>query len=143
MLLLTMALLCLRPPASAQGLVFELFAEYLEPLRVQAGIPGLAAAIVGTDDILWEQAYGQQDVARSVATRMDTPFHIDGLTETMTASLVLRCVEDRRLLLDDRAGEFVPSSPDADATIAQLLTHTSGAADNLVYAYRPQRREPL
>lgn len=143
MLVLTMALLCLRPPASAQGLVFDLFAEYLEPLRVQAGIPGLAAAIVGTDDILWEQAYGQQDVARSLATRMDTPFHVDGLTETMTASLVLRCVEDRRLFLDDRAGEFVPSSPDADQTIAQLLTHTSGAADNLVYAYRPQRLEPL
>ncbi len=143
MLVLTMALLCLRPPASAQGLVFDLFAEYLEPLRVQAGIPGLAAAIVGTDDILWEQAYGQQDVARSMATRMDTPFHVDGLTETMTASLVLRCVEDRRLFLDDRAGEFVPSSPDADQTIAQLLTHTSGAADNLVYAYRPQRLEPL
>ncbi len=143
MLVLTMALICLRPPASAQGLVFDLFAEYLEPLRVQAGIPGLAAAIVGTDDILWERAFGQQDVARSVATRMDTPFHIDGLTETMTASLVLRCVEDRRLLLDNRAGEFVPSSPDADQTIAQLLTHTSGAADSLAYAYRPQRLEPL
>jgi CubicO group peptidase (beta-lactamase class C family) len=142
-LVLTMALLCLRPPASAQGLVFDLFAEYLEPLRVQAGIPGLAAAIVGTDNILWEQAYGQQDIARSVATRMDTPFHVDGLTETLTASLVLRCVEDRRLSLDSRAGEFVPSSPDADQTIAQLLTHTSGTADNLVYAYRPQRLEPL
>ena len=143
MLVLTMALLCLRPAASAQGLVFDLFAEYLEPLRVQAGIPGLAAAIVGTDDILWEQAYGQQDVARSVATRMDTPFHVDGLTETMTAALVLRCFEDRRLSLDNRVGEFVPSGPDADATIAQLLTHTSGTADNLVYAYRPQRLEPL
>jgi CubicO group peptidase (beta-lactamase class C family) len=143
MLVLTMALLCLRPLASAQGLVFDLFAEYLEPLRVQAGIPGLAAAIVGTDGILWEEAYGQQDVARSVATRMDTPFHVDGLTEVMTAALVLRCVEDRRLFLDDRAGSFVPSSPDADATIAQLLSHTSGPADNLGYAYRPQRLEPL
>jgi CubicO group peptidase (beta-lactamase class C family) len=142
-LVLTMALLCLRPAASAQGLVFDLFAEYLEPLRVQAGIPGMAAAIVGTDGILWEQAYGQQDVARSVATRMDTPFHVDGLTETITAALVLRCVEDRRLSLDDRAGAFVPSSPDADATIAQLLSHTSGSSDNLVFAYRPQRLEPL
>jgi CubicO group peptidase (beta-lactamase class C family) len=61
----------------------------------------------------------------------------------MTAALVLRCVEDRRLSLDERAGAFVPSSPDADATIGQLLTHTSGSADNLVYAYRPQRLDPL
>jgi CubicO group peptidase (beta-lactamase class C family) len=143
LLVLAAALLCLRPAARAQGLVFDLFEQYLEPLRTQAGIPGLAAAIVGADGILWEHAYGQQDVAGSMATRMDTPFHAGGLTETITAALVLRCVEDRKLLLDDRVGQFLPSSPEADATIRQLLTHTSGPPENLTFAYRPQRLDPL
>lgn len=143
LLVLTAVLMCWRPPALAQGLVFDLFQEYLEPLRVQAGIPGLAAAVVGTDAILWEHAYGQQDVAASVATRLDTPFHFDGLTQAATAAMALRCVDDRRLSLDDRAGRFLPSSPDADATIRQLLTHTSGPPENLAFAYRPQRLEPL
>jgi CubicO group peptidase (beta-lactamase class C family) len=143
LLVLTAAVLCVRPAARAQGLVFDLFEKYLEALRTQAGIPGLAAAIVGTDGILWEHAYGHQDVAGSNPTRMDTPFHADGLTETITAALVLGCVEDRRLSLDDRAGEFLPSSPEPDATIRQLLTHTSGSPENLVFAYRPQRLDPL
>lgn len=143
LLVLTAAVFCIRVPAAAQGLVFDLFEQYLEPLRVQAGIPGLAAAIVGPDGILWEHAYGYQDVGASVATRLDTPFHVDGLTQTITASMVLRCMEDRRLSLDDRAGQFLSSSTEPDATIRQLLTHTSGAPDNLTFTYKPQRLEPL
>jgi CubicO group peptidase (beta-lactamase class C family) len=144
LLLLTALVLCVRPPAVAQGLVFDLFDQYLDPLRVQAGIPGLAAAIVGTDAILWERAYGQQDVAASLPTRMDTPFHVDGLTQTIAASIVLRCVEDRRLLLENRVGQFLPSSsPNVDATIRQLLTHTSGLRESLVFDYQPQQLEPL
>ena len=56
---------------------------------------------------------------------------------------MLRCVEEGRLSLDDRIGQFKPDSPDANATIRQILTHTSGAPDGLVFAYRPERLEPL
>jgi CubicO group peptidase (beta-lactamase class C family) len=143
LLVITAALICIRPPAAAQGLVFDLFEQYLDPLRAQAGIPGLAAAIVGSDGLLWEHAYGYQEVAGSIATRTDTPFHVDGLTQTLTASIVLRCLEDRRLSLEDKAGQFLSSSTEADATIRQLLTHTSGPQESLTFAYRPQRLEPL
>ena len=135
-------LLALRP-AQAQGLVFDLFRDYLESMRVQVGIPGLAAAIVGSDGILWEYAYGLQDLGQAKATRTDTLFHIDGLTQLATASMVLRCVEEGRLSLDDRVGLFKPSSPEPNATIRQVLTHTSGPAENLVFNYRPERLEPL
>src|SRR5262245_56592129 len=63
LLVLTTALvLLLRLPAHGQGLAFDVFRDYMEALRVQTGIPGLAAAIVGSDGILWERAYGRQDV---------------------------------------------------------------------------------
>ena len=136
-------LVLVRGPVHAQSLVFELFGEYLESLRVQAGIPGMAAAVVGPEDVLWERAYGRQDLARSIATRTDTPFHVDGLTQVFTASMVLRCVEERRLSLDDRVRLFDPGSPEPDATILQLLTHTSGASDSPLFAFRPERLQPL
>ena len=141
---LTLAVLLLvRAPLQAQNPVLDRFGDFVDALRVQARIPGLAASIVGPDDVLWEQAFGRQDIERSLATRTDTPFHLDGLTQVFTATLVLRCVEEGRLSLDDRIGQFKPDSPEANATIRQILTHTSGVSDGLVFAYRPERLEPL
>jgi CubicO group peptidase (beta-lactamase class C family) len=144
LLILTIAgLLLVRAPLEAQDLVLSRLGDYFDALRVQAGIPGLAASIVGPDDVVWEQAFGRQDIERSLATRADTPFHLDGLTQVFTATMVLRCVEEGRLSLDDRIGQFKANSPDADATIRQVLSHTSGPPDGLVFAYRPERLDPL
>jgi CubicO group peptidase (beta-lactamase class C family) len=129
------------PPSRDQ--LFTLFASYLESLRVQAGIPGLAAAVIDNDGIVWEQAFGEQDLARLLATRTDTPFHLDGLTQLVTATLVLRCVQDGRVTLDTPIRSFNPDSPDAGATVGQILTHTSGAASDPVFAYRPDRLDVL
>jgi CubicO group peptidase (beta-lactamase class C family) len=124
-------------------LAYNRFGEYLESLRVQAGIPGLEAAIIGRTAILWERAFGSQDLERNIAARTDTPIHVDGLTETFTAAIILRCVEEGRLSLDDRIGRFKSSHPDANLTLRQVLSHTSGAADNPVFAYRPDRLDSL
>lgn len=126
----------------ADSPVLKVLRDYIESLRVQAGIPGLAVAVVGTTDIVWEEAFGRQDLEQSIAARTDTPFHLDGLTQTFTASLVLRCVEEGRVTLGDRIGQFSPGSSEPDATIRELLTHTSGTP-NPVFAYRPERLEPL
>jgi CubicO group peptidase (beta-lactamase class C family) len=121
------------------GDIVSLFATYLEALRTQTGIPGLTAAIAGTEGVLWERAFGVQSVERGVPMRPDTPFQIDGLTEMFAATLVLRCVEAGYLSLDDTVGQFSPGSLDAPATLRQVLTHTTGAPDALVYTYRPDR----
>jgi CubicO group peptidase (beta-lactamase class C family) len=39
----------------AQSLAFGLFERYLEPLRTQAGIPGLAATIWQNGQMVWER----------------------------------------------------------------------------------------
>jgi CubicO group peptidase (beta-lactamase class C family) len=129
------------PPTRDQ--LFTLFGSYLESLRVQAGIPALAVAVVDGDGIVWEQAFGQQDLARLLTARTDTPFHLDGLTQLVATTIVLRCVQDGRLTLDTPIKSFNPGSPDADATVGQILTHTSGAASDLVFAYRPDRLDVL
>src|SRR2546428_1526252 len=130
-------------PLPTDDQLFGLFGDYLESLRTQAGIPGLSAAIVGQNDIVWERAFGYQDIGRAIRTSGVTPFHLDGLTEVFTAALVLRCVEEGRLSLDDRIAGFDPASADANVTVRQILTHTSGTSDALVFAYRPERLTSL
>jgi CubicO group peptidase (beta-lactamase class C family) len=135
--------LCAALPSRADDVRFGRFGDYVEALRTRFGIPGLAAIIVGNNDIVWERAFGRQDIEHSVLTSTITPFHLDGLTQMFTASLVLRCVEEGRLSLDDPIGRYASGSPEPDATLRQILSHTSGPPDNLVFAYRPDRLAPL
>src|SRR4029453_11599590 len=55
-----------QAPTYAPTYAFDVFGAYVESLRAQAGIPGLAAAVVGEDGILWEHAYGRQDLTRNI-----------------------------------------------------------------------------
>jgi CubicO group peptidase (beta-lactamase class C family) len=145
LLLLPIAVLLLLSGArpAADDVLLDVFERYLDSLRRQAGIPGLAVAIVGEDDILWERGFGLQDVEQSIGIRGDTPFHVNGLTQTFTAALVLRCAEDGRLRLDQRVATFDSEGVEPDATIAHLLTHTSNGPNGLVFSYRPERLAPL
>ncbi len=137
------ALLLATAPMQAEELVYARFADYLEALRVQMGIPGLSAAIVGRTDVLWERGFGYQDVARSLPMRPDTPIHLDGITQTLTAATILRCAEDNRLSLDDTLGNFAKGLPDPGATIRQVLSHTTGPVLSPSFTYRPERIDAL
>ena len=121
--------------ANADDFVNGRLGEYLESLRVQTGIPGLAAAVVGRSDVMYERGFGYDDLDRNIVTRADSPMHLDGLTEMFSASLVMRCVEQGRLSLDNTVGQFKPSSSDANLTLRQVLTHTGDGS----YSYRPDR----
>ena len=138
--ILTIALVCARVPTHADDLLFDRFASYVEALRVQAGIPGLAAAVIGNNGVLWSRGFGRQDMERALPARVDTPFHLDGLTQVFTASLVMRCVEEGHFSLDDRLGQLIQGAPEPDATLREVLTHTSASG---VFSYRPERIAPV
>ena len=117
-LALTVAVsLLLGTSLRADDFVFSRFGDYLEALRAQAGIPGLAAAVVGTNDILWHRAFGRQDLEQLVATRTDTPFEIDGLTQMLAATIVLRCVEDGSLWLSLKGRDGVKDFINVDFSL--------------------------
>jgi CubicO group peptidase (beta-lactamase class C family) len=119
------AVIGLHDGVRAQSLAVLLFERYLEPLRIQAGIPGLAAAIVQDGAIVWERGLGHRDIEASLPVLPDTPFAIADLTQILTATLVLRCSQRGEVHLDDTIGKYAPSVPDPGATLQQLLVHAS------------------
>ena len=123
--------------------VYTRLGSYLDALRIQAGIPGMTAALVGQNDLLWEAAYGVRDVESSTANTMDTPYQVAGLTQVVSASLVLRCVEEGRLSLDDPIARFDPDNPDAGSTLRQVMSHSYGTSGSASFAYNLARLEPL
>jgi CubicO group peptidase (beta-lactamase class C family) len=128
---------------AADDFVLSRFTDYLDALRTQAGIPGLAAAIVGPTGVAWEGTFGQRDVERNLPAGINTPFQLDGTTQAIVAAMTLRCVSDGWFQLDDPIGRYVPSSPEPGATFRQLLTHTSVTDHGLTFSYRPERLAPI
>jgi CubicO group peptidase (beta-lactamase class C family) len=118
----------------AQSLAFSLFEQYVEPLRQQAGIPGLSAAVLQDGQVVWTRGFGHSDVEASVLARSDTPYPIADLTQTFTSAMLLTCVESGLLALDDRIETWSPVAPGAGATLRQLLVHAApGSATGFKY----------
>ncbi len=72
--------------------------------------------------------YGTADQGDDTPNTADTVFSIGSVTKAFTAAAVLDLVDQGELSLDDRAGDIVPGldGPAAEATVQQLLLHTSG-----------------
>lgn len=84
-------------------------------------------------DVLQRVAYGQADHDWDTPNTTDTRFRIGSLTKPFTATLVMQLVQEGRLRLEGRLGDYLPDlygdTPAADITLAQLLSHTSGLRD--------------
>jgi CubicO group peptidase (beta-lactamase class C family) len=103
------------------------FERYLDLLRQQAGIPGLSAAIVKDSQISWERGFGYQNQEARIVATPDTPYLVGDISQTLATVLLLQCVEERHLDLDDPVSRFGVKLPDSDATLQQVLSHTSAA----------------
>ena len=127
--------------SAQQELTFPLFERYLDSLRVQANIPGMSAAIVQDERVAWATGLGFSDVERLIRARSDTPYHISGLTEALSAAMILeQCVETGHLGLDDTIQQRALSAPDATITVRDALTHRSTSGG---FKYDPARYAAL
>ena len=133
---------CADPSAQLSGdreQRIALFTRYLEPLRIQAGIPGLSAAIASNGRIIWEGGLGFADVEASVAAAPHTPYPIASITKTATSTLLMQCVEEGRLNLDAPIRTYTTTVPDANATVRHVLAMASDIAAGSVYRYDGDR----
>lgn len=109
---------------SAQGLNYSIFKNYLESLRQQAAIPGLSAAIVQDQRIVWFAGLGKANIEDNVLPGIDTPYVLGSASQVFASTLLIERCSDTGVL---RISEPVASwafFPDTYSTLANLLTHT-------------------
>jgi CubicO group peptidase (beta-lactamase class C family) len=133
-------------PLFSQGGSIPVLDSYLEALRQQAGIPGLAALILKDGETVWEKGYGFANTATRERVSPDTPFLVGDMSGTLAAVLLLQCVEQRRIELDQPLSRYSLSSPEPEATLRGLLSHAGPGArgnggDSFVYS--PERYSGL
>lgn len=90
--------------------------QLLDDAHARSPVPGILAATFTSDGILWEGHVG-------AVTRQ---YRIGSITKTFTAVAVLQLREARELDLDDPLARHVPDAPYGEATLRDLLSHSSG-----------------
>jgi CubicO group peptidase (beta-lactamase class C family) len=113
------------------------FETYLDLLRQQAGIPGLSAAIVQDEQIVWERGFGYQNVESRIPATPDTPYLVADISQTLASVLLLQCVEQRRFSLDEPANRFGANID--GASLRQLLGHALPGLNGDTFKYDPER----
>lgn len=131
----TAAVALLTWPASAQqNLTLTIFERYLESLRQQAGIPGLSGAVLYRNTPLWEKGLGQQDVERALPATPTTPYLIGNVTQAVSSTMALVCLERADLSLSDPVARWTALIPGPTTTVGDVLRHTTAGSG---FLYNP------
>jgi CubicO group peptidase (beta-lactamase class C family) len=93
--------------------------------QAQGRTPSLVGAVVRSGQVVWSDS---RSMIEGHAPDGDVQYRIGSLTKTFVAVLVLRLRDGGRLSLGDALEQHLPGTSAGGATIAQLLSHTSGLA---------------
>ncbi|MCS6950473.1 MAG: beta-lactamase family protein [bacterium] len=108
----------------------------LEPIRAEAKIPALAAAVLDKNRLIALGAVGKRRADRDDPVQRGDRFHIGSCAKSMTATLIAQLVENGKLDWGSMVAEVLPSIRRNirreywKVTIEQLLTHRSGLPED-------------
>lgn len=81
---------------------------------------------------VYNKKYGQKNIANIVYDN-DTKYQVGSVTKMVTATLIIKLIEDGKLKIDDKLSDFYPEIPNSNKiTIKNLLEHTSGLGSYVV-----------
>ncbi|MET8874993.1 serine hydrolase domain-containing protein [Nocardia sp. NPDC004604] len=90
-------------------------------------IPGAVVVVRSGKQGDWSEAFGSRSVDAREPMSVGDYFRVGSNTKTMTATVILRLVQEGKLALDDPIDKYWPGVPNGDRiTIAQLSEMRSG-----------------
>ena len=102
--------------------------QWLEYQMRETEQPGCVIAIVYKAKVVLERAFGYADIVGRVPLTPRHRFRVASHSKSFTAAGIMKLREAGKLGLDDRVGQHVEGLHPAvaEATIAQLLSHSAG-----------------
>jgi CubicO group peptidase (beta-lactamase class C family) len=111
----------------------------LEELRLTLKIPGVSAAIVKDQMLLWAKGLGFADVENKIPAAPETNYRIASLTKPFASTLLMQLVEQGKLGLDEPMAKYSPEFRQrfgrGPITVRHVFTHTSHDPSGDTYWY--------
>ncbi len=116
------------PHADPLAARLESVAEYIAGERGRRQIPGLSAAVVLDNRVVFLDGFGEADVENHVPATPRTVYRIAGVSKMISAVALLQLVGSGKIDLDASVRDYVPELPDKGApiTVRHVLAHLSG-----------------
>ena len=111
--------------------------KYVDGLIEDHNVPAISLA-VWHDEKIYTAAGGTLNIATGVSATPDSIFQIGSISKVMTASLIMKLVDEGRVELDRPIKYYLPDFAIADCnatesiTVRHLLNHTSGIAGDFI-----------
>ncbi|WP_326984407.1 serine hydrolase domain-containing protein [Chryseobacterium sp. MYb264] len=81
---------------------------------------------------VYTKNFGQKNIP-GLYFNSNTKYQIGSVTKMITATLIFKLIEEKKLRLEDKLSEFYPKIPNSDKiTIKNMLEHTSGLGSYVV-----------
>lgn len=81
---------------------------------------------------VYTKNFGQKNIPDLIYNK-DTRYQVGSVTKMITATLIFKLIEEKKLGLTDKLSEFYPEIPNSDKiSIKNLLDHTSGLGSYVV-----------
>ena len=111
----------------------NLLGVWLDAQRAYQQIPGVSAAVVYDQQLLWSAGFGYADLSRKTPATPSTIYSICSISKLFTSIGVMQLRDEGKLRIDDPVARYIPwfeikrSDPlGPEITIEGLLTHSSG-----------------
>jgi CubicO group peptidase (beta-lactamase class C family) len=120
----------------------RLIEAWLDTQKDFEKLPGITAAIVNDQEIIWTGAFGYANPGNKTLMKSSTIFSICSISKLFTSVAIMKLYDEGKLRLDDRIDDLLPwynleqKFPDSGPiTIRSLLTHSSGLPREANYPY--------
>ncbi len=112
----------------------SMWEDHIEGVRVENGIPAIAAAIVRDGELAWFKGFGATEIGNGSPPHERSVFRVASNTKTFTATSLMLLQEASMLSLQDPLLLYLPEFTSAngeagdleDVTLRRLATHYSG-----------------
>ncbi|MFL7894333.1 MAG: serine hydrolase [Anaerolineales bacterium] len=126
-------------PAQNHNEEFRAFTSDLDTIRQDLKIPGMSAAIVQNQELVWASGFGYADLEKQVKASPDTPYGLASVTKPVAAVLVMQLVEQGLIDLNAPVNQYGVDAGNDEVTVRNLLTHTSEGNPGTIFHYNGNR----
>jgi len=108
---------------------FAPFERFILDKITETRLPGLSAAIVEGDQVIWSRGFGFRNLEQGLAATPHSLYSIGSVTKSFTCLAIMQLAEAGKLSIDDPVDKYFPFDiqPGGEKVrISHFMSHTSG-----------------